>query len=62
MEHRWKERPTRRWEDKIKVHLTATRRKNVTCDTADLGSCKTLDPIASSDELLGILCGIWFVI
>lgn len=33
MELQWKERPTKRWEDKIKVHLTATRRKNVRCGT-----------------------------
>jgi len=57
-----KERPTRRWEDKIKVHLASRRRKNVTCVTVDLASCKTADQSASSDELPGLLCGMRVVI
>lgn len=58
----WKERPTRRWDDKMKPYLTTTRRKNVTCGTVDLESCKTVDPSASSDELSGLLCGVRVVI
>lgn len=62
MELRWKERSTRRWEDKIKVHLTARRRKKVTCGTVDLASCKPADLSASSDELSCLLCGVRVVI
>lgn len=54
IELRWREGPTRRWE----VHLTATRRKNVTCGTVDPASCKTADSSASNDEFSVLLCGI----